>query len=60
MEEISPILLYSARKKEAKRRDEYSTLKPETSSASASGRSKGVLLVSASATITKITANGIR
>lgn len=58
--EISPILLYSARKKDAKRRDEYSTLKPETSSASASGRSKGVLLVSARAIIIKITTNGVR
>jgi hypothetical protein len=45
------MLPYSARKKAAKRSEEYSTLKPETSSASASGRSKGVLLVSARATI---------
>jgi hypothetical protein len=35
------ILLYSAKKKSAKPIAEYSTLYPETSSASASGRSKG-------------------
>jgi hypothetical protein len=58
--EIRPILLYSARKNAAKRSDEYSTLKPETSSASASGRSKGVLFVSASETIKKIIQKGIK
>jgi len=42
------ILLYSARKNRAKPLAEYSTLYPETSSASASGRSKGCRLVSAS------------
>jgi hypothetical protein len=58
--DIIPILLYSARKKRAKIREEYSTLYPETSSASASGRSKGVLLVSASAIIKKINDRGRR
>jgi hypothetical protein len=38
---------YSARKKRAKPILEYSTLKPETNSDSASGKSKGALLVSA-------------
>jgi hypothetical protein len=38
---------YSARKNIAKIIEEYSTLYPATSSASASGRSKGVRLVSA-------------
>jgi len=42
------ILLYSARKNRAKPLADYSTLYPETSSASASGRSKGCRLVSAS------------
>lgn len=42
------MLLYSARKKRAKPIAEYSTLYPETSSASASGRSKGWRFVSAS------------
>lgn len=39
---------YSARKNNAKPILEYSTLKPETSSDSASGKSKGARLVSAS------------
>lgn len=38
---------YSAKKNKAKPILEYSTLKPETSSDSASGRSNGALLVSA-------------
>ena len=42
------MLLYSAKKNNAKVIDEYSTLKPATSSASASGRSKGARFVSAS------------
>ena len=44
---INIILLYSAKKNKAKPIEEYSTLKPLTSSLSASGRSKGALLVSA-------------
>jgi len=47
-------LLYSAKKKSEKPIAEYSTLYPETSSASASGRSKGCLLVSAKAVTKKI------
>lgn len=42
------ILLYSARKNNANVIAEYSTLKPATSSASASGKSKGARFVSAS------------
>jgi hypothetical protein len=49
---------YSAKKNIAKIIDEYSTLYPATSSASASGRSKGVLLVSATIEIKKIRASG--
>jgi hypothetical protein len=41
------ILLYSPKKNIAKIIDEYSTLYPATNSASASGKSKGALLVSA-------------
>jgi len=48
------ILLYSARKNRANPIAEYSTLYPDTSSASASGRSKGCRLVSASVVIKKI------
>lgn len=48
------ILLYSARKNRANPLAEYSTLYPETSSASASGRSKGCRFVSASVVIKKI------
>jgi hypothetical protein len=48
---IKMMLLYSAKKKRAKPMAEYSTLYPETSSASASGRSKGCRLVSASVVI---------
>ena len=44
---IKIILLYSPKKNIAKGRDEKSTLYPATSSASASGRSKGVRFVSA-------------
>jgi hypothetical protein len=47
-------LLYSARKNRANPLEEYSTLYPETSSASASGRSKGCRLVSARVVIKKI------
>ncbi len=48
------ILLYSARKNSANPLAEYSTLYPETSSASASGRSKGWRFVSASVVIKKM------
>jgi len=48
------MLLYSARKKRAKPIAEYSTLYPETSSASASGRSNGWRLVSARVVTKKI------
>jgi hypothetical protein len=41
------IFLYSPRKNRANPREEYSTLYPATSSASASGRSKGARFVSA-------------
>lgn len=42
----------------ANKTDEYSTLKPETNSASASGKSNGVLLVSAKSSTKKIKADG--
>lgn len=45
---IKSILAYSAKKNKAKVIAEYSTLYPETNSASASGKSKGCRLVSAS------------
>ena len=44
---IKSIFAYSPKKKRANVIAEYSTLYPETSSASASGKSKGCLLVSA-------------
>jgi hypothetical protein len=47
------MLAYSARKNIANVVAEYSTLKPATNSASASGRSNGVRLVSANPEITK-------
>jgi len=50
---IINILPYSAKKNIANNIDEYSTLYPATNSASASGRSKGDLLVSANETIKK-------
>jgi hypothetical protein len=53
------MLPYSAKKNMAKMIDEYSTLYPATSSASASGRSNGVLFVSATIEIRKIRARGI-
>ena len=53
-EHIKIILLYSAKKNNAKLIAEYSTLYPDTSSASASGKSKGCLFVSANAHIKKI------
>ena len=44
---INIILEYSPKEKKANPTAEYSTLQPETSSASASGKSKGARLVSA-------------
>lgn len=52
--DIRIILLYSARKNRANPIAEYSTLYPDTSSASASGRSKGCRFVSASVVTKKI------
>jgi len=49
---------YSARKNKAKPILAYSTLKPETSSDSASGKSKGARFVSASIEIKNIRNNG--
>jgi len=45
--ETNIIFEYSAKKNKANVIEEYSTLKPETNSPSASGKSKGTLLVSA-------------
>lgn len=58
--DISTILQYSARKKNTKIIPECSVIKPATSSDSLSVRSKGVLLVSASAEIKKIIKIGSR
>merc|ERR1711884_863737 len=52
---IKSILAYSPKKNNANVIEEYSTLYPETSSASASGKSKGCLLVSANIEIQKTT-----
>jgi hypothetical protein len=52
------ILPYSARKNIANKIEEYSTLYPATNSASASGRSKGDLFVSARETIRNNIHNG--
>jgi len=52
------ILPYSPKKNSAKVILEYSTLKPATNSASASGRSKGVRFVSANIEIKKATNSG--
>lgn len=57
-EDISIILQYSPKKNKAKPIEEYSTLNPATSSASASGKSNGARLVSASIEIQKILATG--
>ena len=57
---INNILLYSPKKNIAKIIDEYSTLYPATNSASASGKSKGARLVSASIDIKNIMAQGSR
>jgi hypothetical protein len=56
--DINNMLLYSPRKNMAKIIEEYSTLYPATNSASASGKSNGVRLVSASMAIKKINALG--
>jgi hypothetical protein len=56
--DINNILLYSPKKNIAKIILEYSTLYPATNSASASGKSKGALLVSAIIEIKKIIALG--
>lgn len=56
--DISNILEYSPKKNSAKVIEEYSVLYPDTSSASASGRSKGARFVSANIDIKKITHNG--
>lgn len=59
-EDIKSILLYSPKKKAAKVIPEYSTLYPATNSASASGKSKGALFVSANIETKKIKAKGKR
>jgi len=51
---INSILAYSPKKNKAKVMAEYSTLYPETNSASASGKSKGCRFVSASIEIQNI------
>ena len=56
--DISTILQYSARKKNTKIIPECSVKNPATSSDSASGKSKGVRLVSASAEIKNIMNKG--
>lgn len=49
---------YSAKKNKTKITEEYSVLNPETNSDSASGKSKGVLLVSANIEIKNKTNKG--
>ena len=56
--DINTILQYSAKKKKTKIIPECSVKKPATNSDSASGRSKGVRLVSASAEIKNIMNKG--
>jgi hypothetical protein len=58
--DINIMLQYSPKKNKAKPIEEYSTLNPATSSASASGKSKGDLLVSASVDTKKIKVRGKR
>ena len=58
MAPIKSIFEYSAKKKRAKGIPEYSTLKPETNSDSASAKSKGCLFVSAKIETKKIKNNG--
>jgi hypothetical protein len=55
---MNKILAYSAINKIAKPPDEYSTLKPETSSDSPSAKSKGDRLVSANLLINHLTPRG--
>ncbi len=57
-EDINKIFAYSPKKNAANIIAEYSTLYPATSSASASGKSKGALFVSANIEIKKIIAIG--
>jgi len=62
MAEMRIIWQYSERKKSTNVTEEYSTLYPETSSLSASGKSNGILLVSAKElikNIIKVGKNGI-
>ena len=56
--DLKIILLYSAKKNNANPLAEYSTLYPETNSASASGKSNGCRLVSAKVLIKKIINTG--
>jgi len=56
--DINIILQYSPKKNRAKPIEEYSILNPATSSASASGKSKGARLVSARIEIKKIRTKG--
>jgi len=56
--DIKIILLYSAKKNKANPIAEYSTLYPDTNSASASGKSNGCLFVSAKAQIKNIKKSG--
>jgi hypothetical protein len=55
---INIILQYSPKKNRAKPIEEYSTLNPATSSASASGKSKGARFVSAKIEIKNMTTRG--
>jgi hypothetical protein len=57
---IAIMLQYSPKKNKANVIEEYSTLYPATNSDSASGRSKGTLLVSANNTTYVITTIGMR
>ena len=59
MEETASMAAYSARKKSDQRKPLYSVMKPATSSDSASGRSNGARLVSATMAMAKTT-NAIR
>merc|ERR1712146_282512 len=57
---IMIIFPYSPKKNKAKPNAEYSTLYPDTNSASASGRSKGALFVSAKAEIKNMKNKGYK
>jgi hypothetical protein len=54
------IFVYSAKKKHANAKEAYSVIKPATNSDSASGKSKGLLLVSATALIINKKTRGIK